>query len=83
MSDHFKSNPHANRMCFFTPQLDIICVELALAMVSAGQTRYELLGLIAAGEYALHSLHHRASMPVVSFLPVVCSFIAILSHVAS
>ena len=48
-------------------QLDIICVELALAVVNAGQTRYELLGLIAAGEYPLHSLYHTASRPVVSF----------------
>ena len=70
-------------MCFFTSQLDIICVELALAIASAGQTRYELLGLIAAGEYALHSLYHTVSRPVVFFLPVVCGFDAVLGHVAS
>ena len=44
-----------------------ICVELALAIASAGQTRYELLGLIAAGEYPLHFLYHTASKLVVSF----------------
>ena len=70
-------------MCFFTSQLDIICVELALAVVSTGQTRYELLGLIAASEYPLHSLYHTVSRPVVSFLPVIYSFDAILGHVAS
>ena len=36
--------------------LDTICVELALAVASAGQTRYELLGLIAASEYTLLTL---------------------------
>ena len=45
----------------------MICIELALAVMSAGQTRYELLGLIAAGEYPLHFLYHTASRPVVSF----------------
>ena len=67
MSDHFKSNSHTNRTCFFTSQLDIICVKLALAVASARQTRYELLGLIAAGEYPLHFLYHTVSKPVVSF----------------
>ena len=70
-------------MYFFSSQLDIISVELALAVASAGQARYELLGLIAASEYALHSLYHTASRPVVSFLPVIRGFIAILVHVAS
>ena len=54
-------------MCFFTSQLDIICIKLALAIASAGQTRYELLGLIAAGEYSLHFLYHTVSRLVVSF----------------
>ena len=35
--------------------------------MSAGQTKYELLGLIAAGEYPLHFLYDTASKPVVSF----------------
>ena len=53
MSHHFQLNSQTYQMCFSLSQLDTICVKLALAITSAGQTRYELLGLIAAGEYTL------------------------------
>ena len=46
--------------------LDTICIELALAITSASQTRYELLGLIAAGEYT----------PLNSFIFQLCGLIA-------
>ena len=53
MSHHFQLNSQTYQMCFSLSQLDTICIKLALAVTSAGQTRYELLGLIAAGEYTL------------------------------
>ena len=53
MSHHFELNSQTYKTCFSLSQLDTICIELALAIASAGQTRYELLGLIAASEYTL------------------------------
>ena len=52
-SHHFELNSQTYQTCFSCSPLDIICVELVLAVGSAGQTRYKLLGLIAAGEYTL------------------------------
>ena len=53
MSHHFELNSQTYQTCFSFSPLDTICVKLALAITSAGQTRYELLGLIAASEYTL------------------------------
>ena len=52
-SRYFWLNFQTYRMCFLSSPLNTICVELALAVISTGQTRYELLGLTAASEYDL------------------------------
>ena len=56
MSHHFESNSQTYQTCFSFPLLDTICIKLALAITSAGQARYELLGLIAASEYTPFNL---------------------------
>ena len=52
-SHHFELNSQTYQTYFSLSLLDTICVKLALAVTSASQTRYKLLGLIAAGEYTL------------------------------